>query len=598
MKGIANYCKAVTERNVEEGSLPAVSTHPLYATDASGYRRLDQGNRSVEPMHSHLKTLMTSDGSPAVAIARMQDAGELPDVYNFPGGFHTALEGWRMLGRLCRDCHSQLLFSYWRPTAGKQEYVLQPSDPRQVEEESAELLIAHYAAAIRATAKHYKSNQVSVKQVEDYMVMRASQHAAVLDVLIAMRVLEVLMLMHESECQDGFDQYLQSRRLLTLLMAATHATNYVRLNTTDDMHWLQASDAEKAVQQEFVYLQKTRTPGVRIWGDRHMEWIVRDIRFLEGKHWIKGKEKSVTDTTQRLPELVLMRLFGKNTNNEVYRADARATEQSESHHGHSIKLGRVYCAASLGLDRQRVWDEVPLHKVSRKPLPPHHCLADKPLSIPYLRWPHEAVGRVTDYAAAYCIPSSPRFRQVDRSEYDVSLSHIKPLREDELIEQRHEHARWTETSVDVLEGRKGGRMLMTRETCIQELDQPQSRAAKSSIPALAVLKTMSKRELAELVSATRIMRFAQLGGVPQFTPNPYDASHVQAALPGAIRHKFILPSLAGCVWRAEHLTAVDTTKAPAQPQLAAAENRCSYLRNDWLGDMSVEDAMDGLDDFN
>lgn len=121
--------------------------------------------------------------------------------------------------------------------------------------------------------------------------------------------------------------YERARRLLTSLFTLTHAIKYVRINTEERYKWAHASDAERLLHELFMYTRVTAN-GKKIWCDRFMEWIVRDIREREGKHFTWGKKDSIAATMHNITDLVRLR-GGIKTEEQRVREQAGKTMTSE-----------------------------------------------------------------------------------------------------------------------------------------------------------------------------------------------------------------------------------------------------------------------------
>lgn len=589
VKKIATHSRVVTQTSTAHGPLPAGHReigNPRYqlAEDGNIYDPAEQ--RPVQPVQAYARTFMTSDGSPSAAIFRLQDAGQFGDIYNFPGAFHTLLEGFRMHGKFFRDALMEMIITEWRATEGKREWYLQPGDPRQVQDESAELLIAHYVAICRATCVYHGREDVSVEEVEQYLLTRAKHHAAAMDALSSMRGLEILFMIQDSERIDGHQLFRQARRLLSLLVTVTHATNYARIITSDELQWHAASSAEQEIVKRFIFSQQTRS-GATIWGDRLMEWIVRDIRQQEGKYWSVGKQQSVEHTVATLPNIVKMRVFGRHMSSDLHREDSLTAERAKNVAG-NIPLGNVFCKAYKLIVKRKLWDTGPIVNGAGRDLPPHHCLSDRPVSADYLLWPHKGEQRQKEFAITYCQSGSSKYKQVERSEQDVNLSHIRAFHSHDVDRQKHLHRKQYETSAHVLEGKE----LVTAKDCIEELNAPEARAIKPDLPSITELRRKSKKDLASLLSTVRIMKSAQQGGIPPFIEEPYNGDTILGVLEQAVHHKLFMPALAGCTSTDAFRERIDTHRTAANGNNGQAVP--IYLQDNSLSGIPLESLVDDL----
>jgi hypothetical protein len=99
------------------------------------------------------------------------------------------------------------------------------------------------------------------RQVEDYMLQRACEHAAVFDVYLGLQWANVMFMMRDSEGSGDCGNlalFQMAQRIATLLFFLCHATKYVRICTEERYHWAHASEAERLIHQLYVFTKKTR----------------------------------------------------------------------------------------------------------------------------------------------------------------------------------------------------------------------------------------------------------------------------------------------------------------------------------------------------
>jgi hypothetical protein len=182
---------------------------------------------------------LTGDGSPVETSHRIKDAdaasgeNKYSPIRFFPGGFHFTLELHRIRGRFFEDIFGWFV-SKWRPTAGRQKWIMEPSDPNDLLEELYEYVLAHYRCAADCLAEFIGCNEVSPKQVNSYMLERAASCPFAMAVLMELRFAEVTIIMRDSEksgpCGD-VDLFLTGVRFSLVLFTVTHAVKYVRICT-------------------------------------------------------------------------------------------------------------------------------------------------------------------------------------------------------------------------------------------------------------------------------------------------------------------------------------------------------------------------------
>jgi hypothetical protein len=96
---------------------------------------------------------MYGDGSPVEASHRIKDAdratgsNRYEKLRLFPGSFLFLLELHRMRGKFFADIFG-LFVSKWRPYTGKTKWIMEPSDPNDIQAELPEYTLAHYRCAL------------------------------------------------------------------------------------------------------------------------------------------------------------------------------------------------------------------------------------------------------------------------------------------------------------------------------------------------------------------------------------------------------------------------------------------------------------------
>mmetsp|Transcript_7682 Transcript_7682/g.16774 ORF Transcript_7682/g.16774 Transcript_7682/m.16774 type:complete len:305 (-) Transcript_7682:41-955(-) len=208
-------------------------------------------------------------------------------------------------------------------------------------------------------------------------------------------------------------------------------------------------------------------------------------------------------------------------------------------------------------------------------LDPTHCVSAEPINTAFLRMMQLADERVTAYAAAYNMPSSPLYRAVERAENTPPLARVAALQSSINADAIFEWRRRVETDPERLEGRndflKGSRRLVTAKECIAELDLPETRALftavapDSLVPPLNTLRnTLNKRQLSLLLSEARCRKHdAQGGAEPEPQPQAPEqvTLHVQQMLTDLLHsHPFTSPIRAGVVAGAEFDTSYNISR--------------------------------------
>jgi hypothetical protein len=182
---LCKYNISVIGQSLREGALIPTDDEDLralalemgFCIDDEGKLRYLGTDELVTPIHAHTGALMMGDGSPSYSIQRLFDSHviERDQLYNFIGPFHTYLEGWKSTGALFRDSHMHLFVYYWRPSEGQANWYLAPGDPRQCEHEAELWLLANFISAAWGCMAKTGRTDVSVADVEGYMLERARE---------------------------------------------------------------------------------------------------------------------------------------------------------------------------------------------------------------------------------------------------------------------------------------------------------------------------------------------------------------------------------------------------------------------------------------
>jgi hypothetical protein len=103
---------------------------------------------------------------------------------------HLALELHRIRGRFFEDAFG-FFVSKWRPTPGRQKWIMEPADPNDLLEELYEYILAHYRCAADCLAEKVNCDEVSPVEVNNHMLQRAATCPFAMAVLLELRFAEV-----------------------------------------------------------------------------------------------------------------------------------------------------------------------------------------------------------------------------------------------------------------------------------------------------------------------------------------------------------------------------------------------------------------------
>jgi hypothetical protein len=120
--------------------------------------------------------------------------------------------------------------------------------------------------------------------VIDHMLKRAGEQPEAFSALIHVRLADVLWMIRDSKKtgEKGCDPdlYRAALRYTAALFSTTNAFKYVRISA--DLS-IALPNMETAVWDAFIFTQQT-VNGKRIWSDREVEWLMKDIRSWLLKH--------------------------------------------------------------------------------------------------------------------------------------------------------------------------------------------------------------------------------------------------------------------------------------------------------------------------
>jgi hypothetical protein len=142
------------------------------------------------------------DGAPSETISRIKEEnpGQYDLVRNDAGGFHQKLKFWGMRGRAYEETHLYDLTFTWRNSPGKVWFLTRPGDTTQVENETPEYLLAHYACSAIGASNVWKDRAepkpvFDARYVHKHMVERAQECPLAMVVLMELMVTQAIMAM-------------------------------------------------------------------------------------------------------------------------------------------------------------------------------------------------------------------------------------------------------------------------------------------------------------------------------------------------------------------------------------------------------------------
>jgi hypothetical protein len=238
------------------------------------------------------------DGSPGCQALEFIDQdvdstpeGQLPafrDSRVFSGGFHALMKTIEVKSSLAEEC---VLFwiSTYRPTEGKQKFVMFPRDPTQAIEEMLPYAMAMRRAAGDELAEYLGITEVSAAQVDEHMMSRAQQYPVCMQTLLDTRLTEVFFILRDSETTGSADLFMTAIRHMIPAFAANHNYKYVRIGIELCVWWATAPLAEQVIFENFVLTRKIAS-GKRLFTDRVQEMFNKLVRAECGDNMTQGND--------------------------------------------------------------------------------------------------------------------------------------------------------------------------------------------------------------------------------------------------------------------------------------------------------------------
>jgi hypothetical protein len=286
---------------------------------------------TAEPPLAEIMIGCGCDGQPAVAMRRILAAdAQSGSSRLYPksflcsfGGMHTVMKGLNASGEYFQELLKDV-WSSFRDTWEKVQWILFPSDPRQREVEYSWCLLAHYYIAA-ANLRRLKGGDVSAVEVNDFMLQRAKEYPLCAMVLLEIRVGTILKLLRNSEKigkRGSVSMFLTAIRLIMPLFAVTHKTDYMFL-CQDLLKWYHcASPAMRKIYDEFIFTQLTSN-NQPIFHDCFVEQSVMHVRKIAGKKYYRGIDLALEMAATNIPISNSRRTEARDLNNSETASQSR-----------------------------------------------------------------------------------------------------------------------------------------------------------------------------------------------------------------------------------------------------------------------------------
>lgn len=227
---------------------------------------------------------------------------------------------------------------------------MDPGDPSQALTELFESAAAVYTKACRQTATFLKRD-ISAIDVHEHMLACAKEDANEFILLLELKLLAVISMMVDAEktgakgCNP--DLFRHAMKLACIFFCVTNSFKYVQIVSEFGVWWECASEADKLIWQHFVFTAAIGD-GKRIFLNRFMEWMVRDIRDVLGKFQSRNM-------FARLIKTIATFQTRKKVKNEMKAAQNTSKDKLDPTTS-AIDVGYVFMHTYSIIENMKTWD--------------------------------------------------------------------------------------------------------------------------------------------------------------------------------------------------------------------------------------------------
>jgi hypothetical protein len=248
------------------------------------------------------------DGSPASQMVEAKKADSRFDRIHTPGGgFHWTFNGWRHVGRVIRGPISAFIHAGHRTSAEQIEYLFTAGNQQQRKTEEPEKEAARLLDAKEAFVKTLKEGDTWTAAD---LIVWTERRAAVCNLAyfaaLDGRLIEMCLAMDNASLNgptdENFAMYNAMQRLLSIVLAGTHATTYLKLGRYERLWHLTASELSIHAYQIFFWLRRTRA-GQSCFADLWVELQMLAVRFYLGKKAGKGLDQQLSNFVRDLAQI-------------------------------------------------------------------------------------------------------------------------------------------------------------------------------------------------------------------------------------------------------------------------------------------------------
>lgn len=319
------------------------------------------------PISKDFGTFFATDGDPAIQGIRIIRTSE--NEYNVmwrAGGFHYLLKAHHGCGNTFGDTHFGWLVQTYRRSDKQRDWVLLPSDPNQADDEIPQILLACAISLINEYEERNEVTEASAEEIHDFFVELAKEKKHVFSMLMHMLWENVLLMIRDSE-SDGKkgnpELFFTALRFMLPFATINNNGGYVELGLDWEMWRRTSSEADMKIYKEFIF-SKLTVNGKSIFGDRFVEWSVRDHRKHMGKHYRVGHTKLL----RKLSLTMTTTLRGRNPMKGI-KKEAGTIDEAADMEIRTTDFGFVFCKVLVALKDSNFFGVGPLKDKNGNNLP-------------------------------------------------------------------------------------------------------------------------------------------------------------------------------------------------------------------------------------
>ena len=302
----------------------------------------------------HVRLPILVDGKPAIQAITASPSEQLQASRTFfsAQGWHTCKAALKHLCRLFEHLIVPIIKQYGRQTPGQIAWFVDPSDPRQCDNESRGIRLAILVQAAQSYMKTVTNRgDASWQGLYAHMRKRAADCPLARDVFMWVTFQGTIEAIQESAGDRDFETYHRLLPILGLLFSVTHATGYEMLVWEELVRYQTLSEAERALFRELVFYRTAA--GTSVFADYWVETTNRFLRKYTG-HFVRGNADNFADFIDSVL-LGMEELQARAGATAASTHSIFADSEDDSPALHTLSLGHVFCMTMRVIGEVNVW---------------------------------------------------------------------------------------------------------------------------------------------------------------------------------------------------------------------------------------------------